>query len=356
MGGPAYPAAPMPEMRLPRSAAWPWLLLVALSALLPRAAEAQRFDGPVAGTLDCPARSIFESGSTRVRGSIRGGLLTVGLGQVTVSGRIIELGPQPAVRLDGSNGTAQASFDGLIIGPNQLHARGIVNEQPCNLNLTLSAGAPQPGRQPGPAAQPVRGLPNLDGPWAGSVVCPLRDLSGDDRITARASMVDNVLTMDFASVRVQGRVAGVSPRPALRLEGGGARGVGAGFDATLVTPNRIEARGMVGNQPCSVSLTRTMPAAPPPTLQVAPAPGVPGKPAPTNQAAPPPVASRVEKPAPTNAPSEPEPSHAPPVVTATPRQPPAPTPTPAPAPRAPSGAADQLACALAGTCQTAPPR
>ncbi|MGG5818606.1 hypothetical protein [Falsiroseomonas sp. HW251] len=357
----------MPETRLPRYAAWAWLL-IAPSALLPWAAQAQRFDGPVAGTLDCPARSIFESGSTQVRGNVRGGQMTVGLGPLTVSGRIVELGPQPAVRLEGSGGGGSASFDGLVIGANQVHARGIVNEQPCNLNLTLTVAAAPPGRQAA-ALQQVRGLPSLDGPWSGTVTCPLRDLSGDDRITARGSMVDNVLTVDFASVRVQGRVAGVSPRPGLRLEGSGARGVGAGFDATMVTPNRIEARGVVGNQPCTVSLTRTLPAAPLPTVQAPQAPpasALPAKPAPTNQAAPapsPPVASQVDKPAPSNAPPA-NAAREPPIATITPRQPPAPsaaTPPPvvppasAPAPRAPSGAADQLACALAGTCAT-PPR
>jgi hypothetical protein len=331
------------------------LLLLALP-MLPGAAAAQRFDGTVAGTLDCPARSLFESGTTQVRGNVRNNQLTVGLGPLSVSGRIVELGPQPAVRLEGSSAGHSASFDGLVIGGGQLHARGIFDERPCNLNLRLSIPPTPPGRQQ-VLTQPARGLPSLDGPWQGTVSCPLSDLSGDDRIAARASVSDNILSVDFASIRAQGRIAGVSPRPALRIEGGNSRGVGAGFNATMVTPNRIEARGLVGGQPCQLVLTPTR--LPPVDASPAPRPAAPvappsvAKPAPSGE--PPPMVSAIEKPAPSNAPPtrEPEQSHPPPVATVTPRPappPPPPAPTQA-APRAPSPeAADQLACALAGTC------
>ena len=343
---------------IPRLA--PLLLLTGLA--LPAPAEAQRFEGAVAGTLDCPARSLFESGSTQVRGAIRNGVLSVGLGPVTVTGRIIDIGPQPAVRLERSSFGNNASFDGLVIGGSQLHARGILNERPCNLNLTLSVPPiPPGGLMP---AQPARAMPNLDGPWQGSVSCPLQGLGAPDRIDARGGVSDNVLDVEFASIRAQGRIASLSPRPALRIEGGNSRGVRAGFDATVVTPQRIEGRGMVGGQPCTIALTpvRLTPEArpsPPPAPPLASL----GKPPPTNEPAPqlapppPPLPqSSVEKPPPSNASPpihEPEPVRPPPVASNTP------APTPAPAPRTPGpspAAADQLACALAGTCPTPAPR
>jgi hypothetical protein len=354
---PVYPAARNRETRLLHRAAW--LLALALS-VLPGVAAAQRFDGTVAGTLDCPARSLFESGSTQVRGIVRNNQLTVGLGPLSVTGRIMDLGPQPAVRLEGASPGHVAAFDGLVVGGNQLHARGIFDERPCNLNLTLSIPPTAPGGRQAVQPVPARGLPDLDGPWQGTVTCPLQDLDGNDRIAARGSVSGNVLSVDFASIRAQGRIAGLSPRPALRIEGGNTRGVGAGFDATLVTPQRIEARGLVGGQPCQMVLTParlTPPAASvPPPAPPPPAPSV-AKPAPSTE--PPPVASGTGKPAPSNTPPrEAEPQRAPPVATVAPRPvpaAPAPQPPPAPqqeaAPRGPSGAAaDQLACALAGTC------
>jgi hypothetical protein len=333
------------------------LLPLALSAL-PGAAAAQRFDGAVAGTLDCPARSLFESGSTPVRGTVRNNQLTVGLGPLSVTGRIMDLGPQPAVRLEGASRGQVAAFDGLVVGGNQLHARGIFDERPCNLNLTLSVPPGPPGGRQAAQPQPARGLPGLDGPWQGTVNCPLQSLDGNDRIPARGSISGNVLSVEFASIRAQGRIAGVSPRPALRIEGGNTRGVGAGFDATLVTPQRIEARGLVGGQPCQMVLTPAR--LTPPSVAVPPRPPSPtpdtaiGKPPPSNEA--PPVAGNAGKPPPSNAPParEPEPTRPPPVATVTPR-PSAPPPAPPPpaTPRGPSGeAADQLACALAGTCAT----
>ncbi len=284
------------------------LLLLGLPAL-PGAAPAQRFEGVVAGTLDCPARSMFESGSTRVTGNVRNNQLTVGLGPLSVTGRIVELGPQPAVRLEGASAGHSAAFDGLVIGGGQLHARGIFDERPCKLNLALSLPPPAPGRPPG-QLQPARALPSLDGPWQGNVTCPLQSLDGTDRIQARGSIAGNVLSVEFASIRAQGRIAGVSPRPALRIEGGNSRGVGAGFDAILVTPQRIEARGLVGGQPCQMVLTPAR--LPPPSASAEPRtpapPPSPAKPAPSNEPAQ--TASTTEKPPPSNAPAqnEPEPS------------------------------------------------
>lgn len=332
-GRPLYRATGNRETRLRHPAAW--LLPLALFAL-PGVAMAQRFDGTVAGTLDCPARSLFETGSTEVRGNVRNNQLTVALGPLSVTGRIMDLGPQPAVRLEGAVPGHVAAFDGLVVGGNQLHARGIVDERPCNLNLTLSIAPSAPGSRQGPQVQPARGLPALDGAWQGTVTCPLRNRDGKDRIAARGSIAGNVLTVEFASIRAQGRIAGVSPRPALRLEGGNSRGVGAGFDATMVTPQRIEARGMVGGQPCQMVLTParlTPPSAAIPPRPPAPAPPGPSAATPAPRHEPPAVASNTGKPAPSNAP---------PPRAAEPALGP---------PRGASGdAADQLACALAGTC------
>jgi hypothetical protein len=334
------------------------LLIMAGLLAWPSLGAAQRFDGAVVGTLDCPARSIFDSGSTQVRGMVRNNQLTVGLGPLTVTGRIVEIGPQPAVRLEGSNGSQTAAFDGLMVGTGQLHARGIVDERPCNLNLTLSVATAPPAR--GQATQPARALPSLDGPWAGSVSCPLHDVAAGD-IPARGAVVDNVLSVGFGNAQLRGRIAGLSPRPALRLESAAPRGPAAGFDAVVVTPDRIQARGLVAGQPCTMTLT---PARLTPQARPAPAiPQAPDKPPPTFGGVPPPPPSLADKPPPLGGPPapsrEPEPPRPPPVANATPRPAPAPSPTPSPpsaSPRAPSpGAADQLACALAGTCPT-PPR
>jgi hypothetical protein len=373
---------PRRDFGVPKRAGLRPLLLVTLG-LVP-AAAAQSLDGPVTGTLDCPAPSIFESGSTPVRGTIRNGEISVTLPGLTVSGTILNLGAQ-AVQLSGTSARRSAAFTGVVIGGNQIHARGVLDERPCNLNLALAArGAPvperpvperpvaaPPQRQPAPA-QPAATSQGFDGPWSGTVNCPTRSLFDSGETQARGTIVNNTLTLSFGDVRVTGRIIGVSPRPMLRLDGEGARSGGASFDGVIVAPDRIHARGLVGQQPCNVNITPSRAAAPqeaarpatpqqasrPPAPQPAPAAG---KPLPGGtQAAIPPAASPLpagspDKPpalgeaAPAPAPI-PEPPRPPPVAAAPPARPATPAPA-APPSRVPSPAvADQMACALAGTC------
>lgn len=364
------------------------LRAVALAALpfaMALPAQAQSFEGPVTGTLDCPARSLFDSGSTPVRGQVRNGEMTVTLPELVVSGRILNLGAA-AVRLEGETRQMTAAFTGVVLAGGQLHARGLVGDRPCNLNLVLTSGtppqqaAPQQGR---PTAQSAVTGGSLEGPWAGTVSCPTRDLSDNGEMQARGTVTNNVLSLAFEDVRVAGRILGVSPTPLLRLDGQGPRSGAASFDAVVVTPQRIQARGLVGQQPCNVSLAPARPA----PAQAAPRPPVQQPPVqqpPVQQAARPPVDTGIGKPggpmsqqglgggdekppplgaAPVVAPPAPppEPQRPPPVASAprpvlpgaTPAPPPSPGPSagPAPATRPPGpAAADQLACALAGTC------
>lgn len=309
-----------------------------LLTLLPLAAAAQAPDGQLTGTLDCPARSLFESGSTPVRGAIRGGEIVVNLPELVVSGAVLPLNlGVVTVQIAGQNARHNASFTGVLTQAGTLHARGLVDERPCNLNLTLSAAAPRPTPTPTPTQQAAtpRGAVtgSFEGPWAGTVNCPTRSLFDQGEMQVRGEVRDNVLTLLFADMRVRGVIIGVSPTPLLRLEGGGARGGGASFDGLVVTPQRIHARGLVNEQPCNVNITPVR-AVPGPPVQAQPVQPTPDKqPTPTVVAPNPPVAPR-----------EPEPR--PPVASTRP------TPPPTPAPQRPSAqsAADQLACALAGTC------
>ncbi|SFL03823.1 hypothetical protein [Falsiroseomonas stagni] len=354
--------------------------LAALPFVFALPVQAQSFEGPVTGTLDCPARSLFDSGSTPVRGQVRNGEMTVTLPEMVVSGRILNLG-SAAVRLEGETRQMTAAFTGVVLAGGQLHARGVVGDRPCNLNLALSTGAAQqPRPQPQPQSQSSGAGGSLEGAWAGTVNCPTRDLSDSGEIQARGTVVNNVLSLAFEDVRVAGRILGVSPTPLMRLDGQGPRSGAASFDALVVTPQRIHARGLVGQQPCNVTLTPARPASAP--IQAAPRPPV-AQPQ-VQQAARPPVDGGVgkpggpmsqqglgggdEKPPPLGAaPALPAPVLPTPVLPAPPpepqRPPPvasaprpvlpgaAPAPTPAPVARPPGpAAADQLACALAGTC------
>ncbi|WP_203076645.1 hypothetical protein [Falsiroseomonas ponticola] len=359
--------------------------LAALPLAIALPARAQSFEGPVTGTLDCPARSLFDSGSTPVRGQVRNGEMTVTLPEVVVSGRILNLGAA-AVRLEGEARQVTAAFTGVVMAGGQLHARGLVGDRPCNLNLVLSSGAAPQARPPvsqapvsqapvsqapvsqAPAPVPAAGGGSLDGTWTGTVNCPTRDLSDSGEMAARATVANNVLSLAFEDVRMQGRIIGVNPTPLMRLDGQGPRSGAASFDAVIVTPQRIHARGLVGQQPCNVNLVPAR--AVPPPVQAVPRPTAP----PVQQAARPPVDGGVGKPGgpmsqgapgfgdekspiPGPTPPAPEPVRPPPVASAPrpvlPGPAPAatPAPTPAPAARPPSpAAADQLACALAGTC------
>jgi hypothetical protein len=183
----------------------------------------------VTGTLDCPAPSIFESGSTPVRGTIRNGEISVTLPGLTVSGTILNLGAQ-AVQLSGTSARRSAAFTGVVIGGNQIHARGVLDERPCNLNLARAArGAPvperpvperpvaaPPQRQPAPA-QPAATSQGFDGPWSGTVNCPTRSLFDSGETQARGTIVNNTLTLSFGDVRVtnQPHRAGQYPHFAL---------------------------------------------------------------------------------------------------------------------------------------------
>ena len=346
---------------------------------------AQSLDGPVAGTLDCPAPSIFESGSTQVRGSIRNGEINVTLPGLVVSGTILNLGAQ-AVQLAGTSSRRSAAFTGVVIGGNQIHARGVLDERPCNLNLTLSPGAPvgrppvtaQPAPRPSPPVQqaPVQPAtagqgfagPGFDGPWTGTVNCPSRSLFDNGETPARGIISSNTLSLTFGDVRVTGRIIGMSPRPLLRLEGEGPRSGATSFDGVIVTPDRIHARGLVGQQPCNVNITPARAAAPEQAARPARPQGTTaGKPggaqASIPPAASPPPAPSGDKPPPLGVqpeppqavpPAPPEAPRPPPVAAAPPRPatPAAPVATPsAPPARQPSPTvADQMACALAGTC------
>lgn len=316
-----------------------------LLTLLPFAAAAQAPDGQLTGTLDCPARSLFESGSTAVRGVIRGGEVVVNLPDLVVSGTVLPLNlGVVTVQIAGQTARHNASFTGVLTQAGTLHARGLLDERPCNLNLTLSAAAPRPAPTPAPtqqAATPRGALAaSFEGLWTGTVNCPTRSLFDQGEMQVRGEVRDNVLTLAFADMRVRGAIVGVSPTPVLRLEGGGARGGVASFDALVVTPHRIHARGLVNEQPCNVNIT-PMRAVPGPPVQAQPQPQ-PLQPNPDKLPTPGFVA-------PTPPAREPEPR--PPVVSARPT--PAPPPTPARPPA--QSAADQLACALAGTCPQ-PPR
>ena len=346
--------------------------LVPLLLAMASPAAAQSLDGPVAGTLDCPAPSIFESGSTQVRGSIRNGEISVTLPGLTVSGTILNLGAR-AVQLSGTSSRRSAAFTGVVIGGNQIHARGVLDERPCNLNLTLSPGAggspppvlAQPAPRPSLPAQPApvqtaTGGQGFDGPWTGTVNCPSRSLFESGETAARGSIVNNTLSLSFGDVRVTGRIIGISPRPLLRLEGEGPRSGGASFDGVIVTPDRIHARGLVGQQPCNVNITPGRGAAPeqaerPPQIPA----GKPGgaqasippaaSPAPSADK-PPPLGVHPEPPQAAPPPAAPPPPEAPrpPPVAVAPQRPATP---PAQPPRQPSpSVADQMACALAGTC------
>ena len=118
-------------------------------------AVAEGFDGAWAGTVDCPSRDIFDRGSTPARGSVVNNVLTVRIGQGSVSGRIINFGFGRLLRLDGTlDRGREASFDGVRVTPELIHARGVVGTTPCNLNLT-PAGATTPN-EPAPRPPPQR--------------------------------------------------------------------------------------------------------------------------------------------------------------------------------------------------------
>jgi hypothetical protein len=194
------------------------------------------------------------------------------------------------------------------------------------------------------------------------VNCPSRSLFESGETAARGSIVNNTLSLSFGDVRVTGRIIGISPRPLLRLEGEGPRSGGASFDGVIVTPDRIHARGLVGQQPCNVNITPGRSAAPEQATRPPQTPA--GKPggaqASIPPAASPPPAPSADKPPPLGvqpeppqaapppaAPPPPEASRPPPVAVA-PQRPATP---PAQPPRQPSpSVADQMACALAGTC------
>ncbi len=131
----------------------PLCALAALSVLAAPAAWAQTFDGDWFGTVDCVARDVFDRGSTQARGSVVNDVLTLRfasatLGQASVSGRIVEAGPARLLRLEGSLPRGGfATFDGVVVTPRQIHARGVVGETACNVNLT-------PARAPAEAAAP----------------------------------------------------------------------------------------------------------------------------------------------------------------------------------------------------------
>ena len=362
-------------------------LAMALGLALP--AAAQPLNGTISGTLECPARSLFDNGTTQVRGTIRNGEVSVGLPGATVTGRLTNLGVT-AVQLSGSGQATSGSFTGLLIGGQSLQARGMLGDQPCNLNLTFAVGAPgpapqmapqpeiqaRPQRQPQPQAEilsPSGGQPGLlDGPWAGTVNCPTRDLFDSGEMPARGTIQNNGVSITFGDIRVQGRVAGTAAVPLMRLDGSGSRSGGASFDGIIISPTRIHARGLVGSQPCNLNLTPARAAAPTqqatPQNQRQPAPDAAGKPdgiitesartgAAGTDGKPPPIGSTAPPPPPVVR----EPERPPVIATPTPRPPPppqqapapiaTPAPRPTPAPAAPSSAAaDRLACALAGTC------
>lgn len=144
---------------------FPALALALGLALGAGPAWAEGFDGAWTGTVDCPSRSIFDRGATQVQGSIVDNVLTVSFAQGSVSGRIINLGFARLLRLNGSvDGGRQASFDGVRVTTELIHARGLVGDTPCNLNLTPAgasvANAPPPrARQPDPAPARPPGKP-----------------------------------------------------------------------------------------------------------------------------------------------------------------------------------------------------
>ncbi len=122
---------------------------VAAPALAP--ALAQGFDGAWFGTVDCVARDVFDRGSTQARGTVANNVLTLRFGANSVSGRILDAGAARLLRLEGSLPRGGfATFDGVIVTPSQIHARGVVGETACNLNLTPAGarGPAQPERVP----------------------------------------------------------------------------------------------------------------------------------------------------------------------------------------------------------------
>lgn len=234
----------------------------------------------------------------------------------------------------------------------------------------------RPRRQPGLFAAPaalllaaLAGAPGaalaqarpMDGTWAGTVNCPMRDLFDSGETPARGTIQNHQLILTFGAYRVQGSIFGIAPVNLLRLDGGGPRGT-ASFDGVIVTPERIHARGLVNDLPCNVNLTPVTRRAPAPQVQTpqpraAPAAIPPGQEAIGDK--PPPAAGSVPAPGPVG--EKPPPSNAAPLPREAERPPPpreverpappqAAAPRPA-APRPPSPATfDQMACALAGNC------
>ncbi len=306
------------------------LLLLGLSAAL-HDARAQLSDGALTGTLDCPRRDFFDSGSRPVTGEIRGGEVTVRLSEVDVTGR--QYGP--LMRLDGTISPGRfASFTSVVLTSERIHLRGTVGDRPCNLNLTFQQGgtaapvvaAPPPASAPAPAAPApaprpaVAGPPgSFDGEWAGTVDCPARDIFSSGSSRARGTVRNNQLTLEFGTYRVEGRIIDTPALRVLRLENASTTNwTIVSFDGVLISPERIHARGLVGGSPCNVNISpvqpvRTTPTQPP-VIQAAPAPPpLPTtKPPPSNQAV---VAPAQQPPAP-----QPRPQPAPAVAQPPPQQ------------------------------------
>ncbi|WP_431282637.1 hypothetical protein ACQW02_25065 [Humitalea sp. 24SJ18S-53] len=124
--------------------AWPLIAVLSFGAA---PVLAQGYDGDWFGTVDCVPRDAFDRGSTQARGRVANNVLTLRFGSNSVTGRIVDVGVTHLVRLEGSLPRGGfATFDGVIVTPSQIHARGIVGESPCNLNLT-PAGARAPAQQ-----------------------------------------------------------------------------------------------------------------------------------------------------------------------------------------------------------------
>ncbi|PZW46565.1 hypothetical protein C8P66_10962 [Humitalea rosea] len=264
----------------------PQLAVLCLGLTLAAApALAEGFEGAWTGTVDCPSRDIFDRGSIPARASVVNNVLTVRIGPGSVSGRIINLGFGRLLRLDGTlDRGREASFDGVRVTPELIHARGMVDGTPCNLNLT-PAGATVPNEPtPRPAPPPQR------------QAAPSRPAQPEP--TPRGKVT-------------------APPPPAAAAEGKGLQGrPRAG--ATILMPDPVE------------------PTRPTPGATIRPDPG--SYVAPTPQ---PPVYQ--------------------PPVAASPARPPASvggvTPAPPLPPTTAPQVADRLACALAGTCsQTPAPR
>lgn len=131
-------------------------LFALLAPFIAAPALAQGYDGAWFGTVDCAARDAFDRGSTQANGRVANNVLTLRFGGNSVSGRIVDAGAARLLRLEGSLARGGfATFDGVIVTPTQIHARGVVGETACNLNLTPAGarGPAQPERVPPPSVQ-----------------------------------------------------------------------------------------------------------------------------------------------------------------------------------------------------------